>query len=64
MLDDFCSTFQNCLLCWAVKKAPVRSAAHLFYIGAGGKIPLGERAKTTRDYKKDRESLLEKGDFP
>jgi len=30
----------------------------------GRKIPLGERAKTTRDYKKDRESLLEKGDFP
>ena len=30
----------------------------------GGKIPLAERAKTTRDYKKDRESLLEKGDFP
>lgn len=30
----------------------------------GGKILLAERAKTTRDYKKGRESLLEKGDFP
>ena len=30
----------------------------------GGKIPLAERAKTTRDYKKGCKSLLEKGDFP